>query len=143
MKTLYDISTIEGKIAVMQRYIEDPAGLLIKRYVTSDWEKFHTRYDKKNSLPPSWNWVDFTYNYSAPEKKKVLKPWNFDNCPKGAVLVKPKGCETPFKLYIVTAWTTISVFLTHSEVNFESLCKDWEYSLDGDNWAPCGIEVEE
>lgn len=141
MKLLYNTFTTEGKIEVMQRYIEDPAGLLIKG-LTGDWANFHIKYSRTLSNPPSWNWDNYTYNYPAPEKKKVLKPWGFDNCPKGSVLVRSK--DRRLRLYSVSGWSFNSIYVAgNDEIEFESLCKNWEYSFDGDNWAPCGIEVEE
>lgn len=91
MKMKYDTKTLEGKIAVMERYKEDPEGLYSSH---TGWQKHPI------TSCPTWDWHHWEYNYPASRKRSsaplnalcppasALVPWTFETCPKGVVLLK-------------------------------------------------------
>lgn len=142
MKLLYNTFTTEGKVEVMQHYSKDPAGLLL-RDSEGNWKKHYPEGNNKINYVPSWDWHNCSYNYLAPEKKKVLKPWDKNSLPKDPnVLIR--HVQANGITYNVIARSVSSVYYGEMcPINFLDLLDYWEYSFDGDNWAPCGIEVEE
>ena len=136
MKLKYDTSTIEGKIAVMERFREDPAGLLYRGTLYADWAPYG------HSGCPRWDWFACNYNYAA---EPTLKPWTFETAPRGDCWLRLKQAEGSIfqNLHRITYIGEKGVHAAHWQFlkPFEKVLNDYEHSLDGGKtWLPCGTE---
>ncbi len=127
MKMKFATSTLEGKIAVMERYRQGFDRILFTDIFSGCGEY------KEHPTSPVWNWKDFDYNYPAEPK---LVPWTFETFPRDINIFirdNKRGMARPCYFNQEYVWFVTGKF------TYQHLADHCEHSLDnGKTWQPCG-----